>query len=214
MHRRYAYLAFAVILLGSVIIWFTSVQRTSPRAETPETLHDSKQKDWQDRLLEQTNNQSSNRVRTQNIWPFTALHGRTRTVPISFRRTAIETLGGYQHLGLRFDRAYLLETPIGVGLWVVRGNGATCIFESKQGSASCAPDAVVERKGLELVIGRGKAAALNGLPDHFLAVGIAPNWASSVRLRVLGGRSMSVAVVENAYGLRARAPIDRQALVH
>jgi hypothetical protein len=43
-------------------------------------------------------------------------------------------------------------------------------------------------------------------PRHFLALGVAPDWARAARLNV-GGRVRTVAVRGNAYVLRGDAPI-------
>jgi hypothetical protein len=135
-------------------------------------------------------------------------------MPPTFRSAVIKTLGGHQRLGLHFDRARHVNTAVGVGIWVVRGNGITCIFEANRGASSCAGDAYVVRQGLELVLGQGTPLPHNrGIPGHFLALGIAPDSVKAVRLKVVGDKSITVPVIKDAYGLRAGAPINREVLI-
>jgi hypothetical protein len=167
-------------------------------------------KDWQaqlSRLAARTGDSAS------RSWPFAALKGNAELMPKIMRRAAIASLGGHQRLGLRFDRAQYVSTSTDVGIWVVRGTGVTCIFQDRKAAAGCATDANASRQGLALVVGYGRPSSNAKLPARFLTFGIAPNSVKAVRLKAIGGGSTTVPIVENAYGLRTRAPIEVEKLI-
>ena len=96
---------------------------------------------------------------------------------------------------------------------MIRGTGVTCIFQDRKAAAACATDANAIRQGLALVVGYGPPSSNTKLPTRFLALGIASDSVKAVRLKVIGNRSTTVSIVENAYGLRTRAPIEVEGLI-
>jgi hypothetical protein len=133
-------------------------------------------------------------------------------MPDGLRRRAVRNLGGEQDLGLNFRRTHYVETAIGIGIWVVRGNLVACIFQARHAAAACAPERQIANNGLSLVVGHADGSRYN-MPTHFFAIGIAPNDITAVKLMPLGGQTKVVPVIDNAYGLRADTPIRVQQLI-
>jgi len=128
----------------------------------------------------------------------------------NLRRVANITVGGAQ-LGLRFDQAQFIRTEGGVGVWLVKGNKVACIFEAESVVGACNTGLDIARNGLILVTSR-EYPPRGQLPEHFLGVGIAPNWAKAVRLRV-GPQREIIPVANNVYSLQARDPINLEELI-
>jgi hypothetical protein len=205
----------AGILTGILVIgaigWlaFYRSERGGVQTETVNT-----REDWQDRLVRLAATHAQPNFGGRTFWPFAKLQGEATAMSPTFRRVVISTLGGHQHLGLRFGEAHYLDTRVDVGIWVVKGDGVTCIFEADKGASACATDSVIVERGLEIVVGEGPPSPDDRtLPSRFLALGIAPDSVKAVRLKAVGGNSTTIPVVENAYGYRAAAPIRREALI-
>ena len=145
-------------------------------------------------------------------WPFTGLHAKEQAMPLKMRDEARGTLGRDQNsLGLKYNHVQYARTDIGVGIWVVNGNGVTCIFQDKSGAATCSTNVNFVQQGGLLVVGNANRSSQTSFfrrPTQFLAIGIAPDSIKAVRLRVLGHKAREVPVVGNTYGLRAQAPIN------
>jgi hypothetical protein len=148
-------------------------------------------------------------------WPFAPMRAQAEFMPPRFRHDAKATLGkGQQQLGLQFDRAQYVDTDVGIGIWVVRGKGVTCIFHAITAAAACNTNVDAGRRGLALVVGEGSSPSPGALPLRFLALGIAPDWARAVRLKSLASSSKRTApVVDNAFAIRARGPISLEGLI-
>jgi hypothetical protein len=125
------------------------------------------------------------------------------------RRRARE-VGGGRRLGLRFDLAQRLRSPIG-DFWVVAGGkGIVCLFIGDVTSGVCGHIAAAIEDGMVLEV--YKQVPPHGRLYDFRAVGIAPDRAAEVSVRV-SGRELSLPVVENAFGHRADHPIRISDLV-
>jgi hypothetical protein len=148
-------------------------------------------------------------------WPFSALRGKGTAMPPYLRRVTRETLGrGHQVLNLRFQRAQYAKTALGFGIWVLRGEGITCMLHASATLVACNAIATVARHGLKMVGGDDPTPPPPGaLPDRFLAFGIAPDWARAVRVRIVGGASKTIPIDDNTYALRAGAPINVEKLI-
>jgi hypothetical protein len=143
-------------------------------------------------------------------WPYSHLRGEGREMPPKMRHATSKTLRKSGPLKLRFDQSQYVVTPAGVGLWVVRGRGVTCMFIDKTAAVSCATTAQVERRGLLLEVYR-TGPPPRAKPTHFLALGIAPDWARAVRATI-DGEPKTIPIVDNAYAQRAETPIKIQPL--
>jgi hypothetical protein len=144
-------------------------------------------------------------------WPFTGLRAQAQAMPLQMRHAARDTLGVDQnYLSLNYDQVEYARTAIGVGIWVVKGNGVTCIFQDKSGAATCSTNVNFVHHGGLLVVGKANQFSPTSFkrPTQFLAIGIAPDSIKAARLRVLGQKARRIPVVGNTFGLRAGAPIN------
>jgi hypothetical protein len=131
---------------------------------------------------------------------------RTPPEPMSagMRAKALATITGGSRLGLRFDLAQHLKTPVG-SLWAVDGNtGVICLFQDDLSAGSCGTASNAIKFGM--VLETYKRTPSSGRFHDFRALGIAPSWAEAVRVRV-GGKNSKIRVVDNAFGYRAEHPI-------
>jgi hypothetical protein len=143
-------------------------------------------------------------------WPFAGLKGHPEEMSTDFRRAASITVGGAQ-LGLRFGQAQFIRTQGEVGVWLVKGSKVACIFEAESVVGACNTGLDIARKGLILVTSR-ETPPRGKLPEHFLGVGIAPDWAKAVQLRV-GPQLETIPITNNVYSIQARDPIDFEGLI-
>jgi hypothetical protein len=199
--------ALALILGGWLVFSHPGNESSKPNGHEQLGLGST---DWQAQLLRKAQG-----THAQRPWPFAAMRQEPKPMPLRLRQAAGSTLGrGYRRLGLRFDRAQYLKTAIGVGIWAVGGKGITCIFHALGTTSACDTSADVGRNGLSLVIGRkGKRASPRAVPSRFLALGIAPDWARTVRVQIVDGAFETIRVVDNAYALQAAAPINVKRLI-
>jgi hypothetical protein len=138
-------------------------------------------------------------------WSRFAKLWRKPAMPLQMRRAVSETLGPAQSLDLRFDQARYATAPVGGGLWVVPGRGVMCLFRAKTATSTCNTAAIAERRGILLEVFR-PGSSPGRRPTHFLALGIAPNWARRVEVNV-DRELKTIPIVNNTYGLRANVPI-------
>jgi hypothetical protein len=132
-------------------------------------------------------------------------------MPPAMRRKVHETIGPSRILGLDFDHAQLVQTQIGIGIWIAEGRGVTCAFRDGVGSSICQTSVQARRRGLLLETYRaGKDPAAP--PTHFVVLGIAPNWAHAARVKI-GGRPSVHPIVNHAYAMRAHEPIEVKRLL-
>jgi hypothetical protein len=212
MRSRHAIWGFAVALIAAIVgAWYVGNGDGDEQGPV-ERMSRSDSMNWQQRLVLTAARASQGKE--PQPWPYAGLRGSAEPMPQPLRRAAIANMGGYQQLGLRFDSAQYAKTEIGGGIWVVRGAGVTCIFHAKRLAASCTTDINAMRQGVILVVGDDKQGTPpSKLPEHFLALGIAPNGVKAVRLQVIDGPVVNVLVVENAYALRAAGPITLERLI-
>jgi len=135
---------------------------------------------------------------------FAALEGKGEEIPKRLWRAVHKTLGN------RFaDRspsdAHYLPTAAGDGIWVVSTVKQTCIASNKA-AVACAPNAKVDRWGI--AIGTGGRADPNSHLRAYFVFGIAPDWADSVQVRIVGeSASIKVPIVDNTYSVKSHRPI-------
>jgi hypothetical protein len=141
-------------------------------------------------------------------WPFSGLPSMSRPMPMILRRRAVANLGNQQLLGLRFNHAKFVRTPIARGIWVVRGAFLTCIFQAVRAAASCGPDAYVFNHGLQLGVGSNRGYSSQAPhPSRFLIFGIEPDGVRAVIIRSLSGHRTKKDVVHNAFAMQASSPM-------
>jgi len=213
MHRRHTKWILLTLALALVLAGWFALNRFDGEQDEPRAPLSTGSNSWQAQLVRK--GRSLQRDPARRIWPFSATRGPAEFMPLQIRQAAKATLGkGQRQLGLRFEGAQYLDTPLGIGMWVVKGRGVTCIFHERKALAACNVSVDVGRRGLTLVAGaRDADAGTNTLPTRFLALGIAPDWARAVRLQIVGGGSKTIPVIDNAYALRARAPINVEGLI-
>jgi hypothetical protein len=213
MDRRRMAWIFAALLTLLAGGWFLASGLDSQEAEPEAHAVSAGSDGWQAKLVRRAAEISSG-YSTSQLWPFAAMRDRPEPMSQRLRRDAAATLGrGHQALGLRFDGAQYVDTTTGIGIWVVRGKGVVCIFHAKTMAAACNTDAEAGDSGLVLVVGDGPIPSPGALPKRFLALGIAPDWTRAVRLQIVDGASKTVPVIDNAFALRARAPINLEKLI-
>lgn len=122
---------------------------------------------------------------------------------VAAARTALGRDG--RLLGLRFDAAQYLAIAKGSGLWLVRGRGVVCMFDSATFAASCSTASRVVRRGLDLAMTTGVKG--DGEPTGFRIVGVAPDGATAVRLVPTGSSRRVVPVHDNTFSIRSRRPL-------
>jgi hypothetical protein len=131
-----------------------------------------------------------------------ALRGPTRPVPPALQRH-LQQARNPEIRTLRLDTARYV--PIDTGFWVVNGPGRTCIVQTHGGAVGCESRQTLLSEGVALGV-----VTLGPPPGHapreFLVAGIVPNKVGAVELKV-GDETRTVRVHDNAYSLRAPAPI-------
>jgi hypothetical protein len=138
-------------------------------------------------------------------WPFAKIVAASGGMPEALRAEAEEALGDGGRLGLRFGQARYGATPGGVGLWVVPGDGVTCMFRSPSIAAACRTTAQAYRNGIVLQTYKlGKSH--HGRPKSFAALGIAPDGLRFMALEI-GKRRTSIPLHGNVYLVESRSPI-------
>jgi hypothetical protein len=145
-------------------------------------------------------------------WPFTALIAGPQ-MPPSTRRDISRTLGGGYALQLRFAQSQYAQTTAGVPLWVIRGAHVICIARATKVAVACSTTVDAMRHGLTLEVYK-IGPRPNRRPEHFLALGIAPDWATAVQVNTRDLGSRVIPVVGNTFSLRARHPILVKHLIH
>jgi urease beta subunit len=201
MRRGNAILVLVGLLSVAVVLWFSA---DGP----PSSPTDSRQKVdggmYERRLVRRGLRElrASSRGKSPKLETATAV----RVVPQPVRRAALETLGGASELKLQFDHAhYLLATASG-DAWLVDGRGVSCLLDRGGGSVVCDTAIAAARDGL--LLETAAHGAKRHVPSQFRAVGVAPGWARSVRLKVGGGERELRLPRSHIYAIRARSPID------
>lgn len=207
-------LLVALIFASVLAVWFAAF-RSTDRVEKQDIGHsvNSVPRNWQSELVQKA---LVSKDRGGERPPFAVLRGIPEPVSKIVRQTAQKTLGmGQSQLGLQFDEAQYLHTALGVGIWIVRGRGVTCILHEFGVLAACNTSRLVARKGLILVGGHAmEDAPAHSLPISFLTLGIAPDWVSRVRLSTAGGGFQTVRVSNNTFAVRTNAPVSIKKLLH
>jgi hypothetical protein len=207
--RKPATLALSLlVVLGALWLWLDlpggvlGHQNASGRASSASSVSSV---DWQLRTVRrglEEIREPSNR----NLPPLAITNRPPEPMPPAMREKVFETLGPGNRLELDFDRARLIRTRIGIGIWVVEGRGVTCAFRDGIGSSICQTSIQARRHGLLLEsykVGKGPAAS----PTHFTAFGVSPNWVRFVVVEI-AHRRHEIPIVNHAYALRAEQPIE------
>jgi hypothetical protein len=145
-------------------------------------------------------------------WPFASFRGKGREMPRSMHRAVRETIGKGQPLHLDFGNAYLIRMATGVKVWVVRGKSVVCIVRDVKASIACDTSVNAARHGL--VLGTYRIGPPpQRKPTQFLMLGIAPDWARAVRIKVRYGPARTVPVSKNAFSFLSKSPIRVDAMI-
>lgn len=142
---------------------------------------------------------------------FAFMQGEVEAMPEKMRRAIAVAVGGVAPLGLRFDRSQLVPAGMGVGVWVTEGKGVICISVAEDGSTSCDTSVHAWRQGLPLEVFK-PGTSPRDQPTDFLALGVVPNWARAVRMRI-GDQFRLVQAPYGVYALRAGRPIKVASIV-
>ena len=126
-----------------------------------------------------------------------------RRMPPGLQSALITALGN-RSAGLRFGEAVPVPTRNG-RLWLVAGGGITCIVQEQGEALSCLASGAFVKKGL--AVGMFKPPSQpDGRPTEFLVLGVAPDRAEKVRLKV-AGTMRGISTHQNAYSYEADRPI-------
>lgn len=131
---------------------------------------------------------------------FSLLRQRPERMPRRLQHKVLTTLDASAG-GLKLSDAQYAPTVAG-GVWVAYGRRIACIVQAPDGNVGCKPLSMATRRGIVLGIGAPPDGAGN-LPDHFLVVGLAPDWAKAVRVRVGESKAQTIPVRKNVYSLQA-----------
>lgn len=139
-------------------------------------------------------------------WQFSALGHTANKMSLREIHAAEHTLADSWPLRLHFEHARYLAARGKIGLWVVRGRGVICMFRMNRSGSVCDTSANVAQKGLLLEV------YVSGPPPqrqsmHYLALGIAPDWAKRVWVEAGGGLE-EIPINDNCYRVRANSPIQ------
>lgn len=111
---------------------------------------------------------------------------------------------------LQFDQAQRAYTSAG-GVWVLYGQDRMCAVQARGGALTCLATRLAVKQGLVLGLFIAPARPTE-LPNNFLVLGIAPDWARVARLRIGQREIREIPIRGNAYALRARQPIHLERL--
>jgi hypothetical protein len=131
---------------------------------------------------------------------FGILRGSPERLPTKIRVT-VQTFFKGSAGGLHLRSAQLAPTGEG-GAWVVSGKGIVCLLPESLPALQCNLLSEALAQGVSIGIHRSRAVARR----RFVVLGIAPDWASAVLMRV-GKQTRRVRVRHNAYAARASSPI-------
>jgi hypothetical protein len=205
MNRRTMVCLSVVVVAVATAGWFAYCD-TTPHSQTQNTSQVSRKLSavqWQSRLVRR----GVRELRDSHVRaPLASMLGPAKVMPLKMRRKLRRTLGGARDLHLRFNSGHHITTSVGIGLWVVEGEGVTCLALEVRAASTCDTSTAAERRGLLLEVYRSGRSS-NQHPSHFLALGVAPNWASGVRLMV-GDRPRTLITQNQIYALRAEVPIQ------
>lgn len=136
---------------------------------------------------------------------FRFLRGRRESMPRELGSQVAQKLG-IRPRALNLATAQFIWAK-GQGLWLVGGGrGGICLVQASGGGVACDLVARVAHRGLALGVFDAPSKA-NARPHNFQLLGIAPDWARSVRLSVAGS-PRSTPVRHDVYLFRANAPIS------
>lgn len=129
---------------------------------------------------------------------FSVTRSRPENLPSRMRRDIEKTLGVDPDT---FRSPQYVQTHQG-GIWLIWAEGSACILASGSGAVSCSTLRSAIREGLPLGIGEG----LDGRARAYELLGVAPDWAKAVRLKI-GKKRHTTLVHHNAYSYRANSQI-------
>jgi hypothetical protein len=206
-----------IILLGTLVglflgAWFVlhSLNQDSSQS-TPRAGPPSSSVDWEENLVHRglAELEGQQRVGSKSL---SSSDGAPEPMPNAMRNRISENFNGIGPLQLHFDQAQLVRTARGRGIWIVDGQGVTCIFGQASSAGSCQTMVSANRRGISL--GTYQTSKSNpGQPSQFLLVGIAPLGVRVVRLAIKHGPTRTVKVRNGAWALQANKAIGVQRLI-
>jgi hypothetical protein len=131
---------------------------------------------------------------------FSLLRHRPERMPRRLQDKVLTTLGASAS-DLRLRDAQYAPTVAG-GVWTVYGQHIACIVQAPSGNVGCDPLNTATRRGIVLGVGVHQGTAAR-LPRDFLVVGLAPDWAKAVRVRIGKRKVRTIPIRKNVYSLRA-----------
>lgn len=161
--------------------------------------------DWREKLVRKGVQELHGNRLGQKARRFSFMRGKLNVMPETMRHAISTSVGGVSQLGLQFRRSQLMPTGIGIAIWVTEGDGVTCISIAKDGSTSCDTSLHAWRQGLPLEV-FSPGTSPSDPPTNFLVLGVVPNWANAVRVRI-GNQSRRLQAPQGVYALRADSPI-------
>lgn len=198
------YVGVLFILMGLAIMFgvraaFQSEQ--SPNQKKSVQLASGAAGPWQ-KLLESRSGRSSSVALPR---AFHALRTKSETLSPGLEVHVEQTLEAPTG-ALQADRAQYIESQ-GEGMWLIgnKTQGVMCLVQASQAAVTCGTSSEVLAHGLALGVFNAPVPPAK-VPSEFLILGVAPDWARFVQLRV-GKSTPTVRVDRGTYSLRASTPI-------
>jgi hypothetical protein len=142
---------------------------------------------------------SLTRSRRALVHAFGFMRGRPERMPSRLRSHVLAVIGA--PAGANLEDAQRLRSSTG-DMWVVRAGRAACLVRAPKGAVAC--DTIEDAADRGLIL--GTVDAPGGAAQRFLVLGVAPDWARAVRLKV-GKHARRISVDKNVYALRGKQPI-------
>lgn len=194
------------VLLGASIAGWIFIQSGSNNyAHDSRSGRNASPAEWKQRLA-QRGLAELRHSQARGLAPLMASHDGPEGMPMALRRSIAKNLQGVDALHLRFARARHERTPIGVGLWVVEGEGVTCLFREDSPASSCRTSLATKRQGIWLETYK-ISKAQPGRPSHFLALGAVPEGVRAMSATIAGS-PRTVPVRNDVWAVRAESPIS------
>jgi hypothetical protein len=201
--RRLASIGFVLFVVLGASLYLATQQSERRASLKPQRTADTV---GQVRPLWSLEDRSSGISREVALRRFKLLRSPSEGMPARLTAHTRNILGAFvRHAHLRFDTAQYVSANVG-GVWVLNGDNVLCIVQARRGAAGCSSVAFVARQGLDLGVFKAPDRP-DELPRSFSLLGIAPNWATTARLRIGENTIRSVPIRWNVYGFHAHKPI-------
>jgi hypothetical protein len=201
---RFYFLIVSVVVLMAGLIWWLTDQSTQQANSRPNVVR--RETVWK-ALKKKAQGEAPVEVgRSDQLHTFRLLLSPSERIPRSTETQIQKTIGarpGEFHFELT-QRAR--RNP---PLWVVSGEGVTCIAANGGDQIACNTAIRVAKRGL--LLGVGSTPRHAGEKPSFLVGGFTPNWAKAARVKV-GGRVRDIRIKNNAYLVQSHQRITVESL--